>query len=127
MRVLIVAKRELRRATMRRLELTPLGILGIHDAARAGVAESVEEAREAGVRTVMITGDHPGTALAIARETRVVDEDDTRASSPEPSSTSYRTTSSWRAARRWGSMRASFRATRSASLTRCDAAARWWR
>ena len=75
MRVLVVAKRELPADDDEDTELTPLGILGIHDAARAGVARSVEEAREAGVRTVMITGDHPGTALAIARETGVVEDD----------------------------------------------------
>ena len=77
MRVLVVAKRELQAHEDDETELTPLGILGIHDAARPGVARSVEEAREAGVRTVMITGDHPGTALAIARETRVVEDDHT--------------------------------------------------
>ena len=77
MRVLVVAKRELRADDDEETELTPLGILGIHDPARAGVARSVEEAREAGVRTVMITGDHPGTALAIARETGVVEDDNT--------------------------------------------------
>jgi Ca2+-transporting ATPase len=76
MRVLIVARRELPAQEVdEETDLVPLGILGIHDAARAGVAESVEEARNAGVRTVMITGDHPGTALAIARETKVVKED----------------------------------------------------
>ena len=75
MRVLIVAKRELPAGVEDDTELTPLGILGIHDPARAGVARSVAEAREAGVRTVMITGDHPGTALAIARETRVVEDE----------------------------------------------------
>ncbi|MGA8218021.1 MAG: cation-transporting P-type ATPase [Solirubrobacterales bacterium] len=77
MRVLMVAKRELAADDDEELELMPLGLLGIHDAARAGVAESVQEAREAGVRTVMITGDHPGTALAIARETGVVEDDHT--------------------------------------------------
>ena len=77
MRVLMVAKRDLGPGDEEERELTPLGLLGIRDPARAGVAESVEEAREAGVRTVMITGDHPGTALAIARETTIVGEDET--------------------------------------------------
>ena len=45
-----------------------LGLTGLHDPVRPGVAEAVAECRRAGVRTVMITGDSPGTALAIARE-----------------------------------------------------------
>ncbi len=45
-----------------------LGLAGLHDPVRPGVAESVKECRRAGVRVVMITGDYPGTALAIARE-----------------------------------------------------------
>ena len=77
MRVLMVAKRDLGPGDEEERELPPLGLLGIRDPARAGVAESVEEARKAGVRTVMITGDHPGTALAIARETTIVGEDET--------------------------------------------------
>ena len=45
-----------------------LGLAGLHDPVRPGVAEAVAECSRAGVRTVMITGDYPGTALAIARE-----------------------------------------------------------
>jgi len=45
-----------------------LGLVGLHDPVRPGVAGAVAECRRAGVRTVMITGDYPGTALAIARE-----------------------------------------------------------
>jgi P-type Ca2+ transporter type 2C len=45
-----------------------LGLAGLHDPVRPGVAEAVAECAQAGVRTVMITGDYPGTALAIARE-----------------------------------------------------------
>ena len=45
-----------------------LGLAGLHDPVRPGVAEAVAECARAGVRTVMITGDYPGTALAIARE-----------------------------------------------------------
>lgn len=47
--------------------LTWLGIAGILDPPREGVDEAVAEAERAGVRTVMITGDAPGTALSIAR------------------------------------------------------------
>jgi Ca2+-transporting ATPase len=45
-----------------------LGLTGLHDPVRPGVPEAVAECARAGVRTVMITGDYPGTALAIARE-----------------------------------------------------------
>ncbi|MFZ2965248.1 MAG: HAD-IC family P-type ATPase, partial [Rhodoglobus sp.] len=45
-----------------------LGLAGLHDPVRPGVADAVAELAGAGVRTVMITGDYPGTALAIARE-----------------------------------------------------------
>jgi P-type Ca2+ transporter type 2C len=45
-----------------------LGLVGLHDPVREGVPAAVAECTRAGVRTVMITGDYPGTALAIARE-----------------------------------------------------------
>ena len=45
-----------------------LGLAGLHDPVRPGVSEAVHQCATAGVRTVMITGDFPGTALAIARE-----------------------------------------------------------
>ncbi len=45
-----------------------LGLAGLHDPVRPGVAQAVAECSRAGVRTVMITGDYPGTALAIARD-----------------------------------------------------------
>jgi Ca2+-transporting ATPase len=49
-------------------EFEYLGLAGLHDPVRPGVLEAVSELARAGVRTVMITGDYPGTALAIARE-----------------------------------------------------------
>ncbi len=45
-----------------------LGVLGISDPLRPGVPESVAKCVGAGVRVVMITGDHPETARAIARQ-----------------------------------------------------------
>jgi len=45
-----------------------LGVVGMIDPPRPEAAEAVRVAREAGVRSVMITGDHPATAEAIARE-----------------------------------------------------------
>ena len=45
-----------------------LGLACLQDPVRPGAAQAVAECAGAGVRTVMITGDYPGTALAIARE-----------------------------------------------------------
>ncbi len=45
-----------------------LGLAGLYDPVRPGVREAIAECARAGVRVVMITGDYPGTALAIARE-----------------------------------------------------------
>jgi Ca2+-transporting ATPase len=55
--------------------LTFLGIAGMIDPPRAEARDAVQLARQAGVRTVMITGDHPGTAAAIARELGILGED----------------------------------------------------
>jgi calcium-translocating P-type ATPase len=49
-------------------DLTAFGFLGIADPLRAGVADAVRRCREAGVRLIMLTGDHPATARAIASE-----------------------------------------------------------
>jgi Ca2+-transporting ATPase len=45
-----------------------LGLVGIIDPARDEVKDAIEEARMAGIRTIMITGDHKITAIAIAHE-----------------------------------------------------------
>jgi Ca2+-transporting ATPase len=49
-------------------ELTFVGLVGIVDPPRPEVASAIAEARAAGIRTVMITGDHPATGRAIAEE-----------------------------------------------------------
>lgn len=48
-------------------DMTFIGVVGMIDPPRKEVAESVRVCRDAGIRTVMITGDHKVTALAIAR------------------------------------------------------------
>jgi Ca2+-transporting ATPase len=45
-----------------------LGLAALADPLRADIAAAVADCRGAGMRVVMITGDHPATALAIARE-----------------------------------------------------------
>ncbi|MGB5247649.1 MAG: cation-transporting P-type ATPase [Woeseia sp.] len=55
------------------VNLTLLGFVGLEDPARAGVAEAISRCRDAGVRVVMVTGDHAATAREIARDTGIVD------------------------------------------------------
>jgi len=45
-----------------------LGLAGIIDPARDEVKDSIQEAKMAGIRTIMITGDHKITAVAIAKQ-----------------------------------------------------------
>jgi len=53
-----------------------LGLFASIDPARAGVAEAVVTARNAGIRTVMITGDYLKTAIAIAKHVNVLSVND---------------------------------------------------
>lgn len=53
-------------------ELVFLGMVGMKDPARPEAAEAVATFKEAGVATVMITGDHVDTAFAIARQLGIV-------------------------------------------------------
>ena len=49
-----------------------VGQLGLEDPPRPDVAEAVARCREAGIKVVMVTGDYPGTAVAIGREIGLV-------------------------------------------------------
>lgn len=44
-----------------------IGLIALIDPPRPGVQASIEQAKRAGIRTIMITGDHPATALTIAQ------------------------------------------------------------
>jgi magnesium-transporting ATPase (P-type) len=48
--------------------LVALGFLGIRDPLRSGVPAAVRRCHDAGIRVIMLTGDHPATARVIARE-----------------------------------------------------------
>jgi Ca2+-transporting ATPase len=72
LRVLGVAKGRLADAALpdrqTDLELEFVGLIGLADPVRPGVRDAVKECYGAGIRIVMITGDHPGTAAAVARQ-----------------------------------------------------------
>ncbi|HHU32878.1 MAG TPA: calcium-translocating P-type ATPase, SERCA-type [Clostridia bacterium] len=57
-------------------DLIFVGFYAIQDPPRPEVKEAVEVSRRAGIRTVMITGDHQDTALAIAKELNIYREGD---------------------------------------------------
>ena len=56
--------------------ITLLGLVGMIDPPRPESAKAVRIAKEAGIRTVMITGDHAATAQAIAKEIGIFEEGD---------------------------------------------------
>lgn len=56
--------------------LTLLGFVGLRDPLRKEAKEQIRAAREAGVRTVIVTGDHPNTARAIAEQAGVPTKQD---------------------------------------------------
>ena len=55
-------------------ELIWVGLIGMQDPPRPEAKAAVEQCTAAGIRVVMITGDHPSTALAIARQLSIAHE-----------------------------------------------------
>jgi Ca2+-transporting ATPase len=68
LRILAVAERPLGPGDDPEEELRFLGFLGLQDPPRRESRAAVEACRAAGIRPVMITGDHPQTGLAVAKE-----------------------------------------------------------
>ena len=56
-------------------ELVFCGLVGMIDPVRPEVKASIEECHAAGIRPVMITGDHKDTAIAIAKELGILEQD----------------------------------------------------
>ena len=57
-------------------ELVWLGLVGMLDAPRPEVQQAVQHCHRSGIRTMMITGDHPLTALAIATKLNLAESDE---------------------------------------------------
>lgn len=53
-----------------------IGLTGIIDPPRDDVPQAIELCKTAGIRVFMVTGDHPFTAEAIARQIGIIDEKD---------------------------------------------------
>jgi Ca2+-transporting ATPase len=68
LRVLAVGMRAQATLTNAEQALTFVGLLGMFDPPRPEAKAAIKECEEAGVKVVMITGDHPLTAQAVARE-----------------------------------------------------------
>ena len=68
LRVLGVAYKDTKEKNNFQKDLVFVGLIGMIDPPREGVKEAVETCKKAGIKTVMITGDHIATAKAIARE-----------------------------------------------------------
>lgn len=53
-----------------------LGFVGIYDPPREEAALAIKNAREAGIKTIMVTGDNPLTAMTIAKEMGLIDKNE---------------------------------------------------
>ena len=56
-------------------ELTLAGLIGFLDPPRMDVVDALQSCRDAGIKVIMITGDHPATALNIAKKIKLSERD----------------------------------------------------
>jgi Ca2+-transporting ATPase len=64
-------------------DLQFIGLVGMIDPARKEVKEAIRIAKKAGIKTIMITGDHVVTAKAIAKQLGIIEKDDLAITSEE--------------------------------------------
>ncbi|KTD53939.1 cation-translocating P-type ATPase [Legionella quateirensis] len=82
LRLLAFAKRQLEPALLEKEDediennLVFLGLIGLQDPPHASAKESVARCKKAGIKPIMITGDHPDTARAIAQELGILEAND---------------------------------------------------
>ena len=109
-----------------------VGTVGIIDPPQAEVAVAIREAHAAGIRVIMITGDHPRTALRIAADLGIVggaaDQPAQALTGIEVDALAERGEPVFAAAvRKRQSLRAWHHATNCASCVRCRPVGMWWR
>ncbi len=107
----------------RTLGFTFLGLIGLHDPLRPDVRAAVALCQDAGMRVVMITGDHAETARAIANEAGIVEGEVLLGSELEQLDEAP----SRRACCARRSSRARYRRTSCASCRRCARPGSGWR
>jgi len=74
LRVIALAYREFSAIeTPTEQDLIFAGLIGLHDPVRSEVPEAIQKCRAAGIKVIMLTGDHPGTAITVAREIGLLD------------------------------------------------------
>lgn len=80
LRVLAIAYKKLSKNDLSKIDdkiengLTFVGLIGMIDPARTEAKQAIEVCKLANIRPIMITGDHPNTAMAIAKELKICDE-----------------------------------------------------
>jgi Ca2+-transporting ATPase len=72
LRILAVAKAKMKSARLPEIQhdfdFTFVGLVGLADPIRLEVPQSISDCKSAGIRVIMITGDHPNTARSIAKQ-----------------------------------------------------------